>query len=251
MNLKNVRLYERLFKSLFVRCFICSNLNQLTLPCFCVPGTFSMLSTGSWTQCFDYSQVQMNLKSNSDCVFHAFSCQVLFHASSFTIFKGQISVISQSAWSVSDSFVIVFSPSKCVFKLSYLYQSQTLIKYTWILFQIWKIMSFQNQSDIQNHLLESYFKVNFDNHIQVWSLTAWAFSHSKLIWFGLFAVMTKRGASTLARHLGFVLTMWYKFNSTNDRLMNSKSARPAAKKTAVKKTAVKRPATKKWESEIW
>lgn len=69
MNLKNVRLYERLFKSLFVRCFICSNLNQLTLPCFCVPGTFSMLSTGSWTQCFDYSQVQMNLKTNSDCVF--------------------------------------------------------------------------------------------------------------------------------------------------------------------------------------
>ena len=69
MSLKNVRLYERLFKSLFVRCFICSNLNQLTLPCFCVPGTFSMLSTGSWTQCFDYSQVQMNLKTNSDCVF--------------------------------------------------------------------------------------------------------------------------------------------------------------------------------------
>ena len=62
--------------------------------------------------------------------------------------------------------------------------------------------------------------------------------------------MTKRGASTLARHLGFVLTMWYKFNLTNDRLMNSKSVRPAAKKTAVKKTAVKRPAAKKWESEI-
>lgn len=254
MNLKNVRLYEKLFKSLFVRCFIWSNffLWSTHTPMLLCARYFlyvidRVLNSVFWlVSSTDEFENQFWL-----CVFHAFSCQVLFHASSFTIFKGQISVISQSAWSVSDSFVIVFSPSKCVFKLSYLYQSQTLIKYTWILFQIWKIMSFQNQSDIQNHLLESYFKVNFHNHIHVWSLTAWAFSHSKLIWFGLFAVMTKRGASTLARHLGFVLTMWYKFNLTNDRLMNSKSARPAAKKTAVKKTAVKRPAAKKWESEIW
>ena len=71
---------------------------------------------------------------------------------------------------------------------------------------------------------------------------------ANLVWF--VRCDDKAWCIDLGKAPGFCLTMWYKFNLPNDRLMNSKSVRPAAKKTAVKKTAVKRPAAKKWESEI-